>query len=108
MYVLMEKYYMRESMQKAIAMDSLNSGSLTSSMIDDTFYVLKKSRDRAVMSGNFNCVCAVINHIASLLESDFIEALRTHLRAFPGGGIMDNLSIGLTAMSGTLTGTVEN
>ena len=79
-YVLMEKYYMRESMQKAIAMDSLNENTLTSSMIDDTFYVLKKSRDRAVMSGNFNCVCAVINHVASLLESDFIEALRTHLR----------------------------
>jgi len=58
------------------------------------------------MSGNFNCVCAVINHIASLLESDFIEALRTHLRAFPGGGIIDNLSSGITALSGTLTGAM--
>ena len=50
-YVSMEKYYMRESMQKAIAMDTLNENALTSSMIDDIFYVLKKSRDRAVMSG---------------------------------------------------------
>lgn len=105
-YVSMEKYYMRESMQKAIQMDSFNDAALTSSMIDDTFYVLKKSRDRAVMSGNFNCVCAVINHITSLLESDFIDALSTHLRTFPGGGLIDNLSMGITAFSGTLTGAM--
>lgn len=65
-YVSMEKYYMKESLQKAIQMDQFAEGSLTSSMIDDTFYILKKSRDRAVMSGNFNCVCAVINHICKL------------------------------------------
>ena len=56
--------------------------------------------------GNLNCVCAVINHIASLLESDFLEALRTPLRAFPGGGIIDNLSVGMTALTGTLTGAM--
>lgn len=54
---------MKESLQKAIQMEQFAEGSLTSSMIDDTFYILKKSRDRAVISGNFNCVCAVINHI---------------------------------------------
>ena len=96
-YVLMEKYYMRESIQKAIEMDNTPENALASSMIDDTFYVLKKSRDRAVMSGNLNCVCAVINQITALLESDFIEALRTDLRTFPGGGLLDNLSSGISA-----------
>mgnify|MGYP003729655051 CR=1 FL=1 len=52
-YVLMEKYYMRESMQKAIQMDALNENALTSSMIDDTFYVLKKSRDRNELGNIF-------------------------------------------------------
>jgi len=103
-YVLMEKYYMRESIQKAIEMDTLPENSLCSSVIDDTFYVLKKSRDRAVMSGNLNCVCAVINQITSLLESDFIEALRTDLRTFPGGGLFDNLSSGIGAL-GAMAGS---
>ena len=40
-YVLMEKYYMRESIQKAIEMDNQPENGLASSMIDDTFYVLK-------------------------------------------------------------------
>ncbi|CAG5079522.1 Oidioi.mRNA.OKI2018_I69.PAR.g9273.t1.cds [Oikopleura dioica] len=105
-YVSMEKYYMKESLQKAIQMDQFAEGSLTSSMIDDTFYILKKSRDRAVMSGNFNCVCAVINHISSLLESDFFDTLSSNLRSFPSGGLMDNLSMGITAFSGTLTGAM--
>lgn len=103
-YVLMEKYYMRESIQKAIEMDTLPENSLCSSVIDDTFYVLKKSRDRSVMSGNLNCVCAVINQITSLLESDFIEALRTDLRTFPGGGLFDNLSSGIGAL-GAMAGS---
>ena len=79
-------------------------GTLISSMIDDTFYVLKKSRDRAVMSGNLNCVCAVINQITHLLESDFIEALRTDLRTFPGGGLFDNVSYGMSAF-GAMAGS---
>ena len=49
------------------------------------------------MSANLNCVCAVINQITALLESDFIEALRTDLRTFPGGGLLDNLSSGISA-----------
>ena len=82
-------------------------GTLISSMIDDTFYVLKKSRDRAVMSGNLNCVCAVINQITHLLESDFIEALRTDLRTFPGGGLFDNLSSGISAFgSSAISGKI--
>ena len=49
------------------------------------------------MSANLNCVCAVINQITALLESDFIEALRTDLRTFPGGGLLDNLTSGISA-----------
>ena len=59
---------------------------------------LKKSRDRAVMSANLNCVCAVINQITALLESDFIEALRTDLRTFPGGGLLDTFGSGISAL----------
>jgi len=41
-----------------------------------------------------------------LLESDFYDALSTNLRSFPSGGLMDNLSMGITAFSGTLTGAM--
>ena len=73
------------------------------------------------MSGNLNCVCAVINQITHLLESDFIEALRTdlrydsslyvfymtHSRTFPGGGLFDNLSSGISAFgSSAISGKI--
>ena len=50
------------------------------------------------MSANLNCVCAVINQITALLESDFIEALRTDLRTFPGGGLLDTFGSGISAL----------
>ena len=41
-YIIMEEYYMRESVAKAIALDSMEGGSLTSSMADDVFFILKQ------------------------------------------------------------------
>ena len=41
-YIIMEEYYMRESTAKAIQLDSYEPGSLTSSMTDDVFFILKQ------------------------------------------------------------------
>lgn len=42
-YIMMEEYYMREMAGKAAALDSSDTDSLTSSVVDDTFYLVKKS-----------------------------------------------------------------
>ena len=38
----MEEYYMRESIAKAIQLDNIEPGNLTSSMTDDVFFILKQ------------------------------------------------------------------
>lgn len=40
---MMEEYYMREMAVKAAALDQSEDGALTSSVVDDTFYLVKKS-----------------------------------------------------------------
>jgi hypothetical protein len=41
-YILIEDYFMRESLCKAVAMDTCNPDGCTSSMADDIFFVLQK------------------------------------------------------------------
>ena len=40
---MMEEYYMREMADKASALDQSEDGAHTSSVVDDTFYLIKKS-----------------------------------------------------------------
>lgn len=52
-------------------MDTYEKGQLTSSMVDDCFYIVKKCISRALSSSSIDCLCAMINHANSVLESDF-------------------------------------
>lgn len=52
-------------------MDTYEKGQLTSSMVDDCFYIVKKCISRALSSSNIDCLCAMINHANIALESDF-------------------------------------
>uniref|UniRef100_A0AAY4BY69 Conserved oligomeric Golgi complex subunit 4 n=1 Tax=Denticeps clupeoides TaxID=299321 RepID=A0AAY4BY69_9TELE len=89
-YVPMEEYYMRETINKAVAMDTWEAGQLTSSMVDDTFYIVKKCISRALSSSSSDCLCAMINHATSVLETDFREVLVARLRVgYPGSTLAD-------------------
>lgn len=41
-YLLLERYFMEESVIKAIALDNHEAGQLTSSMVDDVFFIIRK------------------------------------------------------------------
>ncbi|KAM6981071.1 conserved oligomeric Golgi complex subunit 4 [Aplochiton taeniatus] len=89
-YIPMEEYYMRETVNKAVSMDACDKGQLTSSMVDDCFYIVKKCISRALSSSSIDCLCAMINHSTSVLESDFREVLYNKLRqGFPATTLQD-------------------
>lgn len=79
-YVLMEEYFMIESACKAILLDAVESGALTSSLLDDVFFILKKCIKRAFSSGSVDVVCAMINHSVSFLESNYCDTLNDRLK----------------------------
>ncbi|CAG2061230.1 unnamed protein product [Timema podura] len=114
-YFLLERYFMEGSVRKAVDMDSLEEGSLTSSMVDDVFFIVRKSISqeehqsgrasgetssmvddvffivrksirRASSSASLDGVCAVINNACSLLEMDLCGVLRQQLKqGYPSG-----------------------
>ncbi|XP_063703131.1 conserved oligomeric Golgi complex subunit 4 [Culicoides brevitarsis] len=87
-YLQLERYFMEESVLKAISLDSYEAGQQNSSMIDDVFFIVRKCIRRSIGTQSFDGVCAVINNAASCLDQDFLNALRVPLKAgYPSGYI---------------------
>uniref|UniRef100_A0A2M4APT9 Conserved oligomeric Golgi complex subunit 4 n=1 Tax=Anopheles triannulatus TaxID=58253 RepID=A0A2M4APT9_9DIPT len=88
-YLLFERYFMEESVLKAITLDSLEDGQHCSSMLDDVFFIVRKCIRRSTGTQSLDGVCAVLNNAASCLEEDFLRALRTPLKAGYPSGYLD-------------------
>nr|XP_016945408.1 conserved oligomeric Golgi complex subunit 4 [Drosophila suzukii] len=87
-YLLLERYFMEESVLKAIGLDTFESGQQCSSMVDDVFFILRKSIRRALTTQSINGTCAVINNVAACLDGDFVSALKAPLKSgYPSGYI---------------------
>uniref|UniRef100_A0ABI7WD62 Conserved oligomeric Golgi complex subunit 4 n=1 Tax=Felis catus TaxID=9685 RepID=A0ABI7WD62_FELCA len=75
---------------EAVALDTYEKGQLTSSMVDDVFYIVKKCIGRALSSSSIDCLCAMINLATTELESDFRDVLCNKLRmGFPATTLQD-------------------
>ncbi|XP_037959920.1 conserved oligomeric Golgi complex subunit 4 isoform X2 [Teleopsis dalmanni] len=87
-YLLFERYFMEESVLKAIALDTYELGQQCSSMVDDIFFLLRKCIRRSLKTQSINGVCAVINNAATCLDGDFVNALKAPLKVgYPSGYI---------------------
>ncbi|XP_041776829.1 conserved oligomeric Golgi complex subunit 4 [Anopheles merus] len=87
-YLLFERYFMEESVLKAIGLDKLEEGQQCSSMLDDVFFIVRKCIRRSNGTQSLDGVCAVINNAASCLEEDYMKALKAPLKSgYPTGYI---------------------
>jgi len=80
-YIALEQFFMSENVKLALSLDSQEQDQLTTSMLDDVFFIMKKCISRATGSHNVDGVCAVINNACTLLESDFLKAFQDVLKA---------------------------
>lgn len=79
-YIILEEYFMSENVKKAIQIDELVADGMTTSMVDDVFYVLQSCTRRAISTSSLLSVQQIINHTGSLLNNDFSEALQRKIR----------------------------
>ncbi|CAM8941950.1 unnamed protein product [Rhodiola kirilowii] len=79
-YVILEGFFMVENVRKAINIDEQVPDSLTTSMVDDVFYVLQSCCRRAISTSNINSVIAVLSGASSLLANEYHEALQQKMR----------------------------
>ncbi|KAF3439786.1 hypothetical protein FNV43_RR18064 [Rhamnella rubrinervis] len=79
-YVILEGFFMVENVRKAIRIDEHVPDSLTTSMVDDVFYVLQSCLRRAISTSNISSVIAVLSSASSLLSNEYHEALQQKMR----------------------------
>ncbi|XP_063891392.1 conserved oligomeric Golgi complex subunit 4 [Helicoverpa armigera] len=82
-YLALERYFLEESVNKALKMATPQIGVTTSSLVDDVFFIARKVIRRAVSSCSVDGACAVLNEVSSQLERGAAAALRRWLRAPP-------------------------
>ena len=75
-YTSLEDRYMERTIQMAIQMDECVDGALTSSIVEDAFFILQKCGRRGMATGNVQCVCSVLSNINNHLCNSFLSALR--------------------------------
>lgn len=79
-YVILEEFFMVENVRKAIKIDEHVPDSLTTSMVDDVFYVLQSCCRRAISTSNINSVLAVLSGAMNLLSNEYQEDLQQKMR----------------------------
>lgn len=82
-YMSLEEFYLDETVRKAIRLDERVEGSLTTSMVDDVFFLLLKASRRALATGSAQCASAVISQINNVLCNQFRGALEARLQGGP-------------------------
>ena len=82
-YISLEEVFVEESVAKAISIDQTTPGSLTSSMVDDSFYVLLSAGKRALSTGRAPSAVAVLNQINTVLASLYRSNLVRKLQGCP-------------------------
>ena len=72
---LQEEFFMEQSVDKAISIDEWTGETLSSSMVDDVFYILRMCSYRAVDTANLQAVTAVLGQLNTLLATNLAHAL---------------------------------
>ena len=78
---MQEEFYLDENVGKAIRINEWAGGALTTSMVDDVFFILQKCGRRALATGSVQCVCAVLGQLNNLLAHDLRAALDAQWKA---------------------------
>lgn len=82
-YVALEEHYLDETAGMAIRIDEVLPNALTSSMVDDVFYILRKVGLRALAAGQFQASAALLAELNNVLANAFKNALQAKLSAGP-------------------------
>ena len=66
---------MEQSVDKAISIDEWTGETLSSSMVDDVFYILRMCSYRAMDTANLQALTAVLGQLNTLLATNLAQAL---------------------------------
>mmetsp|Transcript_22573 Transcript_22573/g.59618 ORF Transcript_22573/g.59618 Transcript_22573/m.59618 type:complete len:756 (+) Transcript_22573:50-2317(+) len=82
-YVLVEQTFLLQAVAKAIreadALDPTDPETMTTTLVDDAFFILQQCMFRSITTFDINAVCAVVNYVASAVSGEIRTALLNNL-----------------------------
>eukprot|EP00041_Stephanoeca_diplocostata_P025085 m.649717 g.649717 ORF g.649717 m.649717 type:complete len:780 (-) comp22666_c0_seq1:2993-5332(-) len=92
-YLAFEEHVLRQNLGRAIALNTLDGdASNSSALVDDVFFVVSKSARRAMSTLNADSICAVLNHVRALLETDYCAMFQAQIDTGLGSSTLADLS----------------
>jgi len=85
-YVALEQYLMRQNVKLAIKRDELPPDQIFSTMVLDTFKLLRMAAERSFDTFDVEAACATVNYIHEILEDDYKKHLSHQLNEITGQG----------------------
>lgn len=79
-YLIMEEYFIRKSVEKAMRIDKYEDGA-TSTCVDDSFFILKQGTSRFISSMNVESLGVFLSMLSNLLENDYFAAFQKKLNS---------------------------
>ena len=74
-HCVQEEFFIEQSLEKAISIDEWTGESLTSSMVDDVFYILRLCSYRALETINLQALTSILGQLNALLVNNLAQAL---------------------------------
>ncbi|CAE8691685.1 unnamed protein product, partial [Polarella glacialis] len=75
--------FLLQSVEKAItetdSLDPRDPDQLTTTLVDDAFFILRESMMRSITTCDVNAVCAVVNNVNGVVSGEFRQALLSNL-----------------------------
>ncbi|KAJ3385108.1 Golgi transport complex subunit 4 [Lobulomyces angularis] len=81
-YLIMEEFYIKKGVEKAIKLDKFEAGNLTSSCVDDVFFLLKRSTLRCLQSFNIETLGVFMTNLGKILDVDYLQIFKKKLQNF--------------------------
>lgn len=82
-YVLVEQNFLLQSVEKAVTetdcLDPSEPDVMTTTMIDESFFIMQESLMRSVTTCDINAVCAVVNNVNAAIVGELRQALTSNL-----------------------------
>ncbi|CAB4493904.1 unnamed protein product [Rhizophagus irregularis] len=78
-FVVIEEYFLKKSIEKAMRIDKYEEGSTSSSCVEDVFYILKECLTRTVMTSDMECLTSMVNLVNQSLKDDYLALFKERL-----------------------------
>lgn len=82
-YMALEEFYMNATCSLAVTIDEVPPQALTSSLVDDVFFILRKCGMRALASGSVQCCAALLAELNNVVANTLRDALAARLAPGP-------------------------